>query len=132
MEAVVKSWVAVVIGTLALAGAAAAQQAAAGDPVLAVMTQELKRSFGSLKKTDTPVYFLSYQLTDNRAISLASSFGALTGSDEHRARTLDVDLRVGDPSLDNTHPLREAAFSMSELTDRLQAVKMPLEDDPEA
>jgi TldD protein len=129
---VVKSWLAVLAGLSLAAANAAGQQTSAPDPVLAVMTQELQRSFAGLKKAETPPYFLSYQLTDNRAITLASSFGALTGSEDHRTRVLDVDLRVGDPSLDNTHPLREAAFSMSELTDRLQAIKMPLDDDPDA
>jgi len=132
LEVVVKGWLVALTCLFLLGATAAGQQASAADPVLAVMTQELKRSFGSLKKTDTPPYFLSYQLTDNRAITVAASFGALTGSDEHRTRLLDVDLRVGDPSLDNTHPLREAAFSMSDLTDRLQATKMPLEDNPDA
>jgi TldD protein len=115
-----------------LAGCAAGQQASSPDPLLAVLTKELQRSFESLKKTPTPPYFISYQLTDNRAFTVVSSFGALTDSNEHRTRLLDVDLRVGDPSLDNTHPLREAAFSMSELTDQLQARKIPLEDDPDA
>jgi predicted Zn-dependent protease len=130
MEAAVKGWL-TTLGLFLLAGHAASQQVFPTDPVLAVMTQELKRSFDSLKKTETPPYFLSYQLTDNRAITVASSFGALTGSNESRTRLLDVDLRVGNPSLDNTHRLREAAFSMSDFSDRLQATKMPLEDDPD-
>ncbi|MGA7906221.1 MAG: metallopeptidase TldD-related protein [Candidatus Sulfotelmatobacter sp.] len=132
MKVAVKSWLAALTGLFVLVTSAAGQQASSPDPVLVIMTQELQRSFGSLKKTGTPPYFLSYQLTDNRAITVASSFGALTSDDEHRTRLLDVDLRVGDPSLDNTHPLREAAFSMSELTDQLQAIKIPLDDDPDA
>jgi len=106
-------------------------QPAPADPLLAAMRQELNRSFANLKKTSTAPYFLSYQLTDNHAITVSASLGALTGSDDRHSRVLDVDLRVGDPSLDNTHPLREAEFSMSELTDRFQSVKMPLDDDPD-
>ncbi len=115
-----------------LASHSAAQQAAAPDHLLAVMTGELQRSLASLKKTETPPYFLSYQLTDNRSVNVTSSFGALTDSNERHTRLLDVDLRVGDPLLDNTHPLRQAAFSMSDLTDRFQSAKIPLEDDPDA
>jgi len=127
----VKRWLVALSGLLVVAAGATGQEASA-DSLLTVMTQELQRSFGSLKKTQTPPYFLSYQLTDNRAVTVASSFGALTTTNEHRTRLLDVDLRVGDPSLDNTHPVREAAFSMTDLTDRLQATKIPLEDDPDA
>jgi len=115
---------------LSLAFPSAAQQAA--DPLLTVMTKELQRSFASLKKTETPPYFLSYQLTDNRSVTVTSSFGTLTDSNQSHTRLLDVDLRVGDPSLDNTHPLREGSFSMSDLTDRLQSTKIPLDDDPDA
>lgn len=115
---------------LPLASPSAAQQA--DDPLLCVMTRELQRSFASLKKTETPPYFLSYQLTDNRAFTVTSSFGTLTDSNHSHSRILDVDLRVGDPALDNTHPLREASFSMSDLTDRFQSTKVPLDDDPDA
>jgi len=54
-----------VLWLFALWGFCAAQTSA--DPVLNAMQQELNRSFQNLKKTDVPPYFLSYQLTDNRA-----------------------------------------------------------------
>jgi TldD protein len=101
------------------------------DPVLTAMQQELTRSLQNLKKTSTPPYFLSYQLTDNRGIQVSASFGALTGSSDQSTRWLDLDLRVGDYALDNTHPLREAdpygAFS-----DQMERQKIPLENDPDA
>ena len=59
---------------------ATAQQQPVFDPVLQTMKKELNRSFDTLKKSSTPPYFLSYQLTDNRAINVTSSFGALTSS----------------------------------------------------
>lgn len=121
---------AVVSLLLSLASLSVAQQV--DDPLLAVMSKELQRSFANLKKAETPPYFLSYQLTDNRAVTVTSSFGALTDSNQSHTRVLDVDLRVGSPALDNTHPLREASFSISDLTDRFQATKIPLDDDPDA
>jgi predicted Zn-dependent protease len=108
-----------------------AAQEKSTDPVLATLRQELDRTFGNLKKAPAAPYFLSYQLTDNRAISVSSSFGALSGSDDQKTRLLDIDLRVGDYTLDNTHPLREES-PFGQMADRLGAHKIPLENDPDA
>ena len=102
------------------------------DPVLAAMQQELDRSMRNFKKAAVPPYFLSYQLTDNRAIIVSASFGTLTSISDQNTRVLDIDLRVGDYKLDNTHPLREQTASMSEVEDRLESPKVPLDNDPMA
>ena len=107
----------------------AAQQTT--DPVIIAMQQELTRSFQNLKKTSTPPYFLSYQLTDNHGINISASFGALTGDNDSITRMLDLDLRVGDYSLDNTHPLRDVD-PYGDLGDQMDRLKIPLEDDPDA
>ena len=113
-----------------LLGAAglAAQQS---DPVLTAMQQELTRSFGNLKKAPLPPYFLSYQLTDNRAVEVSASFGALTGSSDASSRLLDLDLRVGDDSLDNTHPLRGAEMG-EDFSEQGGPQRIPLDNDPDA
>ncbi len=82
---------------------AVAQEKGAPDAVLETMKSEMGRSFAALKKQPVPPYFVSYQLTDNRAINVQSSFGALTQSNDQRTRLLDIDLRVGDYKLDSTH-----------------------------
>ncbi len=115
--------------TLLLCCSAIAQDKPA-DPVLAAMRAELDRSFQNLKKTPVAPYFLGYQLTDNHAMRVIGSFGALTYSDEERTRVLDIDLRVGDYNLDNTHPLRgRGRFRGS---DNFRAADMPLDDDSDA
>jgi TldD protein len=101
------------------------------DPVLTAMQQELTRSLQNLKKAPVPPYFLSYQLTDNRSTSASASFGALTASSDRTSRLLDLDLRVGDYALDNTHPLREAGCSM-DFSDQIERQKIPLENDSDA
>lgn len=101
------------------------------DPVLTAMHQELDRSVRNLKSTPTPPYFLSYQLTDNRAIQVSASFGALTGSTDQTTRLLDLDLRVGDYSLDNSHPLREAG-PFGDMSEQFERQKIPLDDNPDA
>jgi TldD protein len=107
-------------------------QQSAPDPVLTTMQQELERSFANFKKTPTPPYFLSYQLTDNRAIEIAASFGALTGSSDHTTRYLDLDLRVGDYALDNTHPIREGMGNFGDMSDQFERAKIPLDNNPDA
>lgn len=80
-----------------------AQQNSARDTVLETMKAELNRSFKALKSESVPPYFISFQLTDNRAVNVSSSFGALTATSDNVSRLLDLNLRVGDYKLDNTH-----------------------------
>lgn len=101
------------------------------DPTLDAMQQELTRSLQNLKKEPVPPYFLSYQLTDNRAIQISASFGALTNSTDRTTRLLDLDLRVGDFALDSTHPIRDAG-PLSAFSDQFERQKIPLENDRDA
>ena len=95
------------------------------------MQQELTRSFQNLKTAPVPPYFLSYQLTDNRAIQVSASYGALTATSDRNSRLLDIDLRVGDYSLDSSHPLRDAD-PYADFSDQIERQKIPLENDPDA
>jgi TldD protein len=106
-------------------------QQADSDPVLTAMQQELDRSMKDLKQTATPPYFLSYQLTDNRGINITSSFGALTSSSDQTTRLLDLDLRVGNYTVDNTHPTSDADM-FGDISDRLERQKIPLDDNTQA
>src|SRR5512146_3001845 len=115
----------VCLNIVLVAGAAAQQPP---DGVLTTMKEELRRSMATLKQQPAPPYFLSYQLTDNRAVQIMSAFGTLTRSDENRTRTLDVDLRVGDYALDNTHPLRGGS-PFGAMGEPPGATAVPLEND---
>lgn len=101
------------------------------DAVLAAMQQELTRSFQNLKKAPVAPYFLSYQLTDNRAVMVSASYGALTASNDQTTRLLDIDLRVGDYALDSSHPLRNAD-PYGDFSDQMERQKIPLENDADA
>jgi TldD protein len=120
----------ILLAFLVIASSALLAQQIASDQLLNVMQQELSRSFKNLQKAPIPPYFLSFQLTDNRAIQIGASFGALTDSQEKTTRLLDADLRVGDPGLDNTHPIRSETSSMN--FDVPGRNVMPIEDDPDA
>src|SRR4029078_5998563 len=49
---------------------------------------------------------LSYTVADFTSASVRGSLGAVHRNDDDRARSLDVDLRVGTYSLDSTHQIR--------------------------
>lgn len=102
---------------------AVGSHAFAAAPVLDAMRQELDRSFQVLSKQPTPAYFLSYEIIEERVTVVQASFGAMTASSTIENRTLDIDLRVGDHDLDNTHPIRER-FGFS----RPSPVAVPISD----
>ena len=101
--------------------------------MLTTMSDELTRNFSALKSQPTPPYFLSYQITDTRAVNVSSGFGALESSGERHNRQLDVTLRVGSYRFDNTHAVR-GNFARADATlDRFAGTSViPIEDDPAA
>ena len=90
---------------LGVLGAALFASSAFAD-VLDVMREELERSRDVLVEQPTPVYYLSYEITEDKSVAVNSAFGALTGWNENESRGLDIDLRVGSPNFDNTRELR--------------------------
>ena len=85
---------------------AVARPSNADVDVLAVMAAELDRSVEALADESVPVYYLSYEITEESQVSLAASFGAISRRSRGESRILDLDLRVGSSDLDNTHPVR--------------------------
>lgn len=102
----------------------------AKDSVLDTMATELDRSFQALQEQDTPPYFLSYEITQEKIVSIDGAFGQVTGSENTVNRILDIDLRVGDYFVDNTHPVN-IPFGVGDLFDVALPSIVPV-DDPEA
>jgi TldD protein len=108
--------------------------AAAEQPtpaLLDTMTAELHRAFTSLGKPGNPgddkqlpPYFLSYSVSDSSFVSVRAQYGALSDSSANRARVADVQVRVGDPKLDNTHGNHRGSA--------VNTLQLPLGDDREA
>ena len=112
------------------------------------MTTELHRAFTSLGKSSIaaspassavpaadatsppspdkqlPPYFLSYTVRDTNFISIRAIYGALAESSTGRTRSADVQVRVGDPKLDNTHGTHRGSA--------VNSLQLPLGDDREA
>ncbi len=75
--------------------------------LLKAMEEELSRSIKGLsEKGNPPPYFISYDITETQSAIIIASYGALRRSSKEHSRMLDVEVRVGDYELDNTHRLR--------------------------
>ena len=77
------------------------------SPLLAAMKTELDRSFGTYGKQDPAAYFIGYTITETQRAEVSGSNGALLSSSENRNRWLQVSVRAGDYTLDNTHKVGE-------------------------
>lgn len=110
--------------TFVVAASSATELPKNASPVLVALSAELDRSLTTFKTQPVPAYFLGYQAIERHAFSVTASFGALQYSNESRTRQFDIDLRVGDYALDNTHPLRGEGRASSPGSHAL-----PVEDD---
>jgi TldD protein len=77
------------------------------SPVLAALQAEMDRSIKALKAQDPPAYFLGYTVTDTQRSDVSGSNGALLTSTEGRNRWLEVSVRTGSYTLDNSHKVGE-------------------------
>lgn len=102
----------------------------ASSVLLDTMTGELQRAFTTLGKPAPnqkdpdkllPPYFLSYSVADASSVSIRAQFGALADSSSNRIRVADVQVRIGDPKLDNTHGNHRGSA--------VNSLQMPLGDD---
>jgi TldD protein len=115
-------------GAGAKAAARGGTPSAASGPVLMdAMTAELQRAFTALGKGDdkqAPPYFLSYSVADGDMVSIRAQYGALVDSSSNRARVADIQVRLGDPNLDNTHGTHRGSA--------VNSLQLPLVDDRQA
>src|SRR5579859_2683056 len=116
-------------GSSSAARAAVEKQPAAQSPVLLdAMTSELHRAFTALSKQSdekqVPPYFLSYSVADADQVSIRAQYGALVDSSANRQRVADIQVRLGDPKLDNTHGSHRGSA--------VNSLELPLVDDRQA
>jgi predicted Zn-dependent protease len=77
------------------------------DPLLQALEAELQRSWAELGKVPgPPLYFLAYEARDSASFDLSASLGTIEDESATRNRSVDVDVRVGSPRLDNTHEIK--------------------------
>jgi TldD protein len=85
------------------AAMAAAPASVGDDPVFRAMQDELGRAKNlHMDGVDRPYYVAAF-VTELESFHVAASYGSLTARSTDRRRTLDVQVRVGTPELDNTN-----------------------------
>jgi TldD protein len=79
-----------------------------GEPTAAldILARELEVNFSKLtsEAVEDPAYFMAYDLVRIESLWLEANDGALDKRHLDDDRTVDVDVRVGDPMIDNGHP----------------------------
>jgi predicted Zn-dependent protease len=89
------------------------------------MSAELHRAFTSLGKAgddkQLPPYFLSYTVSDTNYVTVRAEYGALADSSANHVRVADVQVRIGEAKLDNTHGTHRASA--------VNSLQLPLGDD---
>ena len=109
---------------------AAWSQTAQQDELLKTLKAEIDRSMTYLKKSEIPVYLLSYRVDEVETYQIHTSFGTLVSSQPKKERTLTVQIRVGDKTLDNFRELRDDASDY--LSGRNSAIRIPLDNNAKA
>ncbi|UWZ84698.1 TldD/PmbA family protein [Occallatibacter riparius] len=102
------------------------------SPVLLdAMTSELHRAFTSLgrgdaaaKENELPPYFLSYSVSDADVVMMQAQYGAVVADNANRVRVADIQVRLGDAKLDNTHGQHRGSA--------VNSMQLPLTDDAAA
>ena len=111
------------------------------EPLLiGVMASELHRAMGALGTAVTPAdaaardgrsaseqlkpYYLSYSVADAETLNITAQYGAIGQSTSSHTRVADVQVRLGSPTLDNTHGVHR--------TSALTTMPLPLMDDSAA
>src|SRR5438876_11362922 len=99
---------------------------AATSPLLGILQAELQRNYQVLRKEPAPAYFIAYTVHDQQSTFLDASNGAMERNDDQRSRFATIEVRVGDYTVDNTHPLRGDGGGTNP---RLPRVALPLTDE---
>jgi len=98
-------------------------------PLLNAMKNEMKRTMDGLANQSTPPYFLSFAVTETKTIRMNAVFGNVKSSEQTLSRILDIDIRVGNHELDNTHTIRGSRF---EFGGGGRGIELPMTNDEKA
>lgn len=115
------------LAALALAALAAAPATAGPEPdtLVRAMRDELERSSRQLSLPGMArPYFIAYTISEQEGFTISASHGAVVSNPSDRSRYLRIDLRVGDPSFDNSNFGSDSSA--------LRHANLPLDDDYEA
>jgi predicted Zn-dependent protease len=76
------------------------------NQLLRILDEELNYNFEKLQHADSAeLYFMSYQVLDERQINYSAQLGVLNREDDNHGRYLDIQTRVGSYAMDNTREI---------------------------
>jgi predicted Zn-dependent protease len=100
------------------------------SPILAAMQDEMRRSISELRmKGEAPPYYIAYEVLDRTVADVSGRLGSIVENRPRRARTLRVEVRVGDYRFDSSRFMVQG-FGGGALTG--ETVLAPLDDDYDA
>lgn len=106
------------------------EDGASDNPLLDILQAELDDTMKMLEAPDgTRPYYVAFTVTESQRLGVSCSLGALNGEGQGTWRTLDVDVRVGDYDLDNTHKLRGDGGSRHGGQGSNVSIQLPIEND---
>ena len=130
-QCTVRGWILCTVAAAILLAPCAEADAQSRDPLrdsvlMQALRDELKRSTEQLRMEglEKP-YFVAYTVRHRRRMQASATFGSLLASWENEGRLLDVEVRVGSPSFDNTN-LERGPFQLFSLG---AVAFLPSEDD---
>jgi predicted Zn-dependent protease len=99
--------------------------AALGDAITPVATapgeKPVDKANANEKLPAQKPYFIGYSVVDAESVNIEAEYGAITSSSASHSRSADVQVRLGSPTLDNTHDAHR--------TSALTTLRLPLNDD---
>lgn len=99
-------------------------------PIMKYLVDELEYTMANLVAPDgTKPYFLNYTVYEEHTATVGASLGAVTQDQQGNERNLNIDLRVGEYKLDNTHQLRGGGPTRPQGNGN---IALPLSDEGEA
>ena len=127
LRAIQIAWWLALVGPLGILAPAQGNDESADSSILDAMASELKRNLSHLPDESASAYFLSYEIIQQRTRRLFSTFGRGELSPENLTTSLDIDLRVGSPQLDNSRARGSASYFSNEFpVDEGEALKTAL------
>jgi TldD protein len=120
----------IVIAVWIVVSAVDLRVSAQDSPTLAAMQDEMARSMAGLRmKGEWPPYYIAYEVLDRTLSDVSGRLGSIVETPPRRARTLRVEVRVGDYAFDSSRFVVQG-FGGTALTG--ETVIAPLDDDYDA
>ena len=92
------------------------------QPAIRLLSAELKRSMGALKKQNPPIYYVAYTFKDVEEFDLSVEEGGVRYHIVEPQRILQVQARAGSAKLDNTRTLKNDRTGYDLTTQELPAI----------